>query len=88
MRGTVAGSRLKRFYSRTDLESSQGSKMVSERNRSEDDNEEEMGLRLRPRHQAEVQISESERVRPVQPGLAVVVPALQSHQPLDFIHTS
>ena len=88
MRGTVAGCRLKRFYSRTDLESSQGSEMVSERNRSEDDNEEEMGLRLRPRHQAEVQISESERVRPVQPGLAVVVPALQSHQPLDFIHTS
>ena len=54
IRGTVARSRLKRFYSRTNLEGSQGSEIVNKRNRSEDDNKEEIGLRLRPRYQTEV----------------------------------
>ena len=88
MKGTVAGSRLKRFHSRTDLEGGQDSATVDEGDRSENDDKEDVRPRLHPRHQAEVQMSESERARLVQPGLVVVIPALQSHQPLDFVHTS
>ena len=88
MKGKVAGSRLKRFDSRTELEGGQDCTIVDKGDRSEDDQEENARPCPRPRHQAEVQMSESERARPVQPGLAVVIPALQSHQPLDFVHTS
>ena len=54
MKGTVAGSRLKRFYGRTELEGGQDSAIVDKGDRSEDDDEEDIRPRPRPRHQSEV----------------------------------
>ena len=91
MKGTVNGSRLKRFYSQAELDADNNEFAADAGSEDMDEVESvdgRMEQRLRPRRQSDKLAAEEVVLPSPDRGFSIVVPPLQLDQPLDFIHTS
>jgi hypothetical protein len=91
MKGTVNGSPLKRFHSRTELNvhnEGVAADAESEDMDEDEDDSSEVIHHLRPRRRRDGPAVEEGVLPSSDYGFSVVVPPLQLDQPLDFIHTS